>query len=186
VKRRELFLLLLLGLIWGSSFLFIKLAVAEIPPFTLAFARIGLAAVALLLVIRLRGLRMPAFGPIWGIYLLMGVLNGAVPYTLISAGQRYIDSGLAAILNASMPIFTILLAHFLTRDESLTLGRATGVLVGLAGVVILVGPAAVLGAGEHFWAQMAVVGAAVSYASAAILGRRHLRGHPVTVRRQGR
>ena len=184
-KRSNLVVLLLLGLIWGSSFLLIKLAVEDIPPFTLALVRVVLAAASLYVVMRLRGMRMPSVGPIWGIYLLMGLLNGAIPYVLISAGEIYIDSGLAAILNAAMPIFTILMAHFLIEDERLTWLRFAGVVVGLAGVVVLVGPEALHGFGAHFWAQMAVVGASVSYASAAIMGRRYLKKHPAIVSAAG-
>ena len=184
-KRSNLVVLLLLGLIWGSSFLLIKLAVEDIPPFTLALVRVVLAAASLYVVMRLRGMRMPSVGPIWGIYLLMGLLNGAIPYVLISAGEIYIDSGLAAILNATMPIFTILMAHFLIEDERLTWLRFAGVVVGLAGVVVLVGPEALHGFGAHFWAQMAVVGASVSYASAAIMGRRYLKKHPAIVSAAG-
>ena len=184
-KRSNLFVLLLLGLIWGSSFLLIKLAVQDIPPFTLALVRVALAASSLYIVLRVRGMRMPPFGPIWGIYLLMGLLNGAIPYVLISAGEIYIDSGLAAILNATMPIFTILMAHFLTEDERLTWLRFAGIVVGLAGVVVLVGPEALYGFGAYFWAQMAVVGASLSYALAAIVGRRYLKKHPAIVSSAG-
>ncbi len=184
-KRSNLVVLLLLGLIWGSSFLLIKLAVEDIPPFTLALVRVALAAASLYGVMRARAMRMPPFGPIWGIYLLMGLLNGAIPYVLISAGEIYIDSGFAAILNATMPIFTILMAHFLTEDERLTRLRFAGVVVGLAGVVVLVGPEALHGFGAHFWAQMAVVGASMSYALAAIVGRRYLKKHPAIVSAAG-
>ena len=183
-SRWNLITLLLLGTIWGASFLFIKLAVADIPPFTLAFVRVVLAAVALIVVIRLRGMRMPAFGPIWAVYLLMGLLNGAVPYSLISAGETVIDSGLAAILNATMPIFALILAHFWT-DERLTWRRSLGILSGLAGVVVLVGADALSGLGAHFWAQMAVVGASFSYALGAIAGRRFLKDYPPIVSSAG-
>lgn len=184
-KQSNLVVLLLLGLIWGSSFLLIKLAVEDIPPFTLALVRVALAASSLYVVLRARGMRMPSFGPIWGIYLIMGLLNGAIPYVLISAGEIYIDSGLAAILNATMPIFTILMAHFLTEDERLTWLRFAGVAIGLGGVVVLVGTEALYGFGAHFWAQMAVVGASVSYALAAIVGRRYLKKHPAIVSSAG-
>jgi len=184
-KRSNLVVLLLLALIWGASFLFIKLAVQDIPPFTLALVRVTLAAASLYVVLRVRGMRMPAFGPIWGVYLLMGLLNGAIPYVLISAGEIYIDSGLAAILNATMPIFTILMAHFLTEDERLTWLRFAGVVIGLAGVVVLVGAEALSGFGAHFWAQMAVVGASVSYALAAIVGRRYLKKQSAIVSSTG-
>ena len=106
----------------------------------------------------------------------MGALNNALPYTLITLGEVTIDSGLASVLNASMPIFTILLSHLLLAEERLRWQKLAGVLLGLAGVVVLVGPEALRGLGSRFWAQLAVVAAAVSYALAAIVGRRWLRG----------
>ncbi|HUV09174.1 MAG TPA: EamA family transporter [Spirochaetia bacterium] len=185
MKRLEMVSLILLGLIWGSSFLFIKVALADIPPLTLVFIRIALGALCLLIVLRFQGKRMPAFGPVWGAFFLMGLLNGAVPYTLISIGEVTIDSGLAAILNATMPIFTLILAHFLTEDEPLSWERSLGVAVGLLGVIVLVGVDALLGIGTHFWSQMAVIGAAVSYALATIVGRRFLKGYPAIVAATG-
>ena len=114
---RNFLILLFLGLIWGASFLFIKVAVVTIPPFSVAFGRTALAAVLLYLLLRSRGLKMPAWGPVWASFLVMGLFNGAVPYTLITWAEIHIDSGLAAIVNALMPLFTVLLAHFLTQDE---------------------------------------------------------------------
>jgi drug/metabolite transporter (DMT)-like permease len=101
----------------------------------------------------------------------MGLLNGAIPYTLISWGEIYIDSALAAILNALMPVFTVVLAHFMTRDERFTVRKAVGVGLGLAGVVVLMGPAALMGLGTSVLAQLAVTGAAVCYSVAAIYGK---------------
>ena len=183
--RANLLALLGLGIIWGSSFLFIKLAVRTVPPITLATVRVLLAAISLCIVLRVRKLRLPWFGSTWAVFLLVGLLNGALPFTLISAAEIYIDSGLAAILNASMPIFTIFIAHFFTSDERLTWLRVAGVLVGLSGVVVLVGPEALYGIGTNFWAQMAVVGAALSYALGAILGRRFLKGYPAVISATG-
>ncbi len=185
MKRRELSALLALGLLWGSSFLLIKIAVQQIPPLTLVAGRVACAAAALVLLVRLRGLRFPTPGPVWGVFLLMGALNNAIPYTLISLGEVTIDSGLASVLNASMPIFTVLLAHFLIVDERLHWEKLLGVVLGLGGVVVLVGPEALRGLETHFWAQVAVVGAAVAYALAAIVGRRYLRDLPALVSSAG-
>lgn len=184
MRRLELAALLLLGLLWGSSFLLIKVAVRQIPPFTLVLGRVGCAAAVLLLLVRLRGLRLPAFGPVWAVFLLMGLLNGALPYTLISVGEETIDSGLAAVLNATMPIFTIVLAHFLV-EERLRWEKLLGVALGLVGVIVLVGPDALRGLGARFWAQLAVVGAAVSYSFAAVVGRKYLKGQPAIVSAAG-
>jgi drug/metabolite transporter (DMT)-like permease len=185
VTRSNLLILFMLGLIWGSSFLFIKVAVGYIPPFTLAFGRLALAAMSLFLVLSIRRMSMPAIGPVWAVFFIMGLLNGALPYTLINFGEVYIDSGLAAILNASMPIFTIVLAHLLTDDEALTWERLIGVFVGLVGVAVLVGPEALHGISTSFLAQMAVVAAAISYALAAIVGRKFLKSYPPIISATG-
>jgi drug/metabolite transporter (DMT)-like permease len=164
--------LLILSLIWGASFLFIKVAVATIPPFSVAFGRTALAAVLLYLVLRSRGLRMPGWGSVWGTFLLMGLFNGAVPYTLITWAEIHIDSGLAAIVNALMPLFTVLLAHLFTGDERLSWMKIVGIFLGFLGVVALIGPAALKGLGKDVIAQLAVMAAAWCYAVAIIYGRR--------------
>lgn len=175
----------MLGLIWGSSFLFIKVAVGYITPFTLAFGRLALAAMSLFLVLSIRRMSMPVIGPVWAVFFIMGLSNGALPYTLINIREVYIDSGLAAILNASMPIFTFVLAHLLTDDEALTWERLIGVFVGLVGVVVLVGPEALHGVSTSFLAQMAVVAAASSYALVAIVGRKFLKSYPPIISATG-
>ena len=172
MSLRNFVILLLLSLIWGASFLFIKVAVATIPPFSVAFGRTALAAVLLYLVLRSRGLKMPAWGPVWGTFLLMGLFNGAVPYTLITWAEIHIDSGLAAILNALMPLYTVLLAHLFTGDERLNWMKVVGIFLGFLGVVALIGPAALGGLGRHVLAQLAVMAAALCYAIAIIFGRR--------------
>ena len=169
---RNFLILLILSLIWGASFLFIKVAVATIPPFSVAFGRTALAAVLLYLVLRSRGSRMPGWGPVWGTFLLMGLFNGAVPYTLITWAEIHIDSGLAAIFNALMPLFTVLLAHLFTGDERLNWMKVVGIFLGFLGVVALIGPAALKGLGKHVLAQLAVMAAALCYAVAIIYGRR--------------
>jgi drug/metabolite transporter (DMT)-like permease len=172
MSLRNFVILILLSLIWGASFLFIKVAVATIPPFSMAFGRTALAAMLLYLVLRSRGLRMPGWGPVWGTFLLMGLFNGAVPYTLITWAEIHIDSGLAAILNALMPLFTVLLAHLFTGDERLNWMKVVGIFLGFLGVVALIGPAALKGLGKHVLAQLAVMAAALCYAVAIIYGRR--------------
>ena len=169
---RNFLILLILGLIWGASFLFIKVAVATIPPLSVAFGRTALAAVLLYLVLRSRGLTMPGWGPVWGSFLLMGFFNGAVPYTLITWAEIHIDSGLAAILNALMPLFTVLLAHVFTGDERLTWTKVVGIVLGFLGVLTLIGPAVLKGLGKDVVAQLAVMAAALCYAIAIIYGRR--------------
>lgn len=169
---RNFLILLILSLIWGASFLFIKVAVGTIPPLSVAFGRTALAAVLLYLVLRSRGLNMPRWGPVWGTFLLMGLFNGAVPYTLITWAEIHIDSGLAAIVNALMPLFTVVLAHLFTGDERLNWMKVGSIFLGFLGVVALIGPAALKGLGKHVLAQSAVIAAALCYAVAVIYGRR--------------
>lgn len=164
--------LLTLSLLWGGSFFFAEVAVALIPPLTLAWARVGLAAMALLLVRALLGrlgnLRAWPWLDLFG----MGLLNNAIPFSLIFWGQIGIESGLASILNATAPFWSVALAAWVVRSEKITGARACGLLLGLAGVILLIGPDALTGLGEGIWFQLAVLAAAISYAFAGLWGRR--------------
>ncbi len=177
-------LLLLLSLVWGGSFFFAEVALEELGPFTVVLGRVGFAAPALLAVVYLTGNRMPGDLATWGAFFVMGFLNNLLPFSLITWGQVSIDSGLASILNATTPLFVVLLAHVLTDDERLTPNRLAGVVVGFLGVVLLIGPQALRGLGAEGWGQLAVLGAALAYAFAGIYGRR-LRRLPVTVAAAG-
>ncbi len=176
----EWLLLVTLSVLWGGSFFFAKVAIAELPPFTVVLARVGLAALALLLIVVASGQRLPRSARLWGAFLVMGALNNLIPFSLIVWGQTQIASGLASILNATTPLFTVVLAHVLTRDERLTPGRFAGVLAGLAGVAVMIGPETLAGLGGPLPAELAVLGAALSYALAGIFGRR-FRGTPPLV-----
>lgn len=169
---RDWAMLLTLSLVWGGSFFFVGVVVKELPPLTVVALRVGLAALALHLVLRILGMRFPTEPRVWAAFLGMGLLNNAIPFTLIAWGQTHIASGLASILNATTPLFTVLVAHGLTRDERLTGGRFAGVMVGLAGVAVMIGGAALQSFGVGVLAQIAVLGAAVSYAFAGVFGRR--------------
>ena len=160
--------LLSLTVLWGGSFFFAKVALAELGPFTVAFARVSLAALALALVVPLR-----QDAP-WRTYFAMGFLNNALPFSLIFWGQTEIAVGLASIINATTPLFTLVVAHFLTPDEKIDRTKIAALLIGLAGVVVLIGPDALIG-GSALWAQMACLGAALSYAFAGVYGRRFRR-----------
>jgi drug/metabolite transporter (DMT)-like permease len=173
-------LLLTLAVLWGGSFLFGKVAVADLPPLTLVLARVGLAALALLAVVRLSGHRLPRSPRVWGSFAVMGALNNVVPFGLIFWAQTEIASGLASILNATTPLFTIVVAHLATRDERVSPNRLAGVLVGFAGAVVVIGPDALTGVGGHVLGQVAVLGAALSYAVAGVFGGR-FRGLPAVV-----
>jgi drug/metabolite transporter (DMT)-like permease len=160
--------LLSLTVLWGGSFFFAKVAIAELGPFTVVFARVSLAALALALVVPLR-----RDAP-WRVYFTMGFLNNALPFSLIFWGQTEIAVGLASILNATTPLFTLVVAHFLTPDEKINRTKTVALLVGLLGVVVLIGPAALSG-GSTLWGQAACLAAALSYAFAGVYGRRFRR-----------
>jgi drug/metabolite transporter (DMT)-like permease len=165
-------LLIFLSILWGGSFFFGKVALMELRPFTVVLGRVSIAAVALNIIVRASGKRMPTSLKMWATFLVMGLLNNLIPFSLIFWGQTQISSSLAAILNATTPVWTVLLAHFLTVDERLTPNRLGGVLFGLIGVAIMIGLDALQGLGINVIAQLAVIGAAVSYAFAGIYGKR--------------
>jgi drug/metabolite transporter (DMT)-like permease len=160
--------LLSLSVLWGGSFFFAKVAVGELGPFTVVFARVSLAALALALVVPLR-----RDAP-WPTYFAMGFLNNALPFSLIFWGQTAIGSGLASILNATTPLFTLVVAHYLTSDEKIDRTKVAALLIGLLGVVVLIGPSALVGS-STLWGQAACLAAALSYAFAGIYGRRFRR-----------
>jgi drug/metabolite transporter (DMT)-like permease len=168
-------MLLALSVLWGGSFFFTGIAVKELPPLTIVVLRVGLAAAMLALVLRMLGVRLPRERAVWAAFLGMGLLNNAIPFCLIVWGQTHIASGLAAILNATTPLFTVVVAHVLTHDERMTGNRLAGILIGLAGVVVIIGPGALQSLGSDVLAQVAVLAAAVSYAFAGVLGRRFRR-----------
>ncbi|NIA70240.1 DMT family transporter [Pelagibius litoralis] len=172
-------LIILLALVWGISFFLTEICLRDLGPATLACARVGLAATALLAIAALRGEQMPSTLTDWAPLVCMGLINNALPFSLIMWGQTHIDSGLASILNATTPLFAFVLAHLLTRDERMTLRGALGVSVGFLGAVVLVGPSALTGLGAESWGQAAVLGAALSYAFAGIFGRRLKRFTPL-------
>ena len=133
----EWVVLLALSVLWGGSFFFTDVALSALPPFTLVVLRVALAALILNLVLPFTGSRLPHDKRVWAAFLGMGLLNNVVPFSLIAWGQTHIASGLAAILNATTPLSTVVVAHCLTRDEKMTGNRLAGVLVGLAGVVAM-------------------------------------------------
>ncbi len=170
------FVLFILGAIWGASYMFIKIGVAEIPPFSFVEGRLLIASLALIAVIRWRGETIPQSRREWLPLMAMGVFNGVIPYTMITWGETHIPSGLAAILTAAMPLFTLLLAHWWTHDERLTWLKLLGVLVGFVGVVVIFVPELRQGIHVEFWGQCAVVIAAASYAVATLVARKYLKG----------
>ena len=169
---RDWAMLLLLSFLWGGSFFFISVAVSELPPFTLVTMRVGLAAVTLWLILLVSGYPIPKSPEVWRAFVMMGLLGNALPFSLIAWGQTHIGAGLASIINATTPIFTILIAGAFLSDEHITPRKMLGVTAGLAGVIVLIGPSALLELGTNTMAQLAVIGAAVSYSCATVFGRR--------------
>ena len=165
-------MLVALAAVWGGSFFFNAVALRELPVFTVVVARVALGALVLLAVLRLLGHRLPADRLVWAAFFGMGLLNNAIPFSLIVWGQQHIASGVASILNAATPLFTAIFAHLLTADEKLSGGRLLGVAVGFVGVAVMIGHDAMQALGTHVAAQLACLAATVSYALASIFGRR--------------
>lgn len=164
-------LLIVLAAMWGASFLLIKLAVETIPPMTLVAARLVIAAAGMLVYLWATGRRLPSDGAIWRDFVVLAVAGNILPFALISWGEVVIDSGLAAILMAVMPLSSLILAHFFTLDERLSPAKLAGVFVGFVGIIVLVGPGVLAGLGLEVLAQAAVAGAAVCYAVANVYTR---------------
>lgn len=164
--------LLSLSVLWGCSFFFAKVAIGELAPLTVVFGRVALAALALNIALAAtpQGLFRP--GTPWRAYFTMGFLNNALPFSLIFWGQTHIASGEASILNATTPLFTVVVAHVLTADEKMNAAKIAALLSGLAGVAFLVGPGALDHAASSLWGELACLAAALSYAFAGVYGRR--------------
>jgi drug/metabolite transporter (DMT)-like permease len=175
MNGREWLALVLLSVLWGGSFFFAGVLIKTLPPFTIVFLRVGLAAVILNALVNAVGMTMPGNRSAWAAFFGMGVLNNAIPFCLVVWGQSHIASGLAAILNATTPISTVIVAHLLTDDEKITPNRLLGVAVGFVGVVVLIGPDSLKGLGASVVAQVSVLTAAVFYALAGVYGRRFKR-----------
>ena len=177
-------LLLLLGLIWGGSFFFARIAVQHVPAFTLVLLRLSLAAAALHLYLFGRFDLYATLKSHWKPFLLLGLINNALPHSLLFLGQSHLGAGLAAILNATTPIWTVIIANQTTTDERLTPAKIAGCLVGLAGTAVLIGPAAFSKSDIPLWALLLPIGASISYGFAAVFSRR-FRGVPSPVTATG-
>jgi drug/metabolite transporter (DMT)-like permease len=176
MKTKDWLAFILLGVIWGSSFLWIKIAVQEISPillvsFRLLFGAVGLAVAALFL-----QPKWPRQRRIWLFLILFGFTNNAIPYVLISWGEQFIDSGVAAVLNSTTPLFTMILAHFYLHDDRITPARLSGLLIGFVGIIILVSRDIQPGMHFNVLGQVAVLIASALYAGSSVLARRTTRG----------
>ncbi len=125
-------MLILLSVLWGATFLYVEIALEELPPFSIVFLRVSIGALGLYVFMLIRGMRMPGGAGLWGSFLIMGLINNFLPFSLIFWGQTEIGAGLAAILNATTPLWTVLVAHFFTGDERMSGNRMIGVLAGVA------------------------------------------------------
>ncbi len=171
-------LLLSLALIWGSSYMLIKLGLESLPPLTIAAARIALAALVVVVIVRLRRERLPVGINQWRPFVVMAMLSNVAPFILIAWGEVRIDSGLTGILLGCMPLTTLVLAHLFTRDERLSRVKIMGLMFGLSGLAVLVGADALAGLGGHLLGEVAVIGAALCYASATVYAHRSVRTRP--------
>lgn len=165
-------LLIALSVLWGGSFFFVGVAVAEIPALSLVALRVGIAAAILWAALPLLGTAPPRRARAWGAIAVMAVLNNIVPFTLIVWAQQTLPSGLAAILNATTPLWTVLVAHALTHEERATPGKLAGVALGFGGVAAMMGPQVLGGAAAAGAATLAMLAATLSYAFAGVWGRR--------------
>jgi len=161
--------LVVLSVLWGGSFFFVGVAVPVLPTFTIVLARVGLGALVLAGMLVVLRIPFPRGREVWVALAVMGLLNNVVPFSLFALAQGQISSGLASILNASTPLWSVVVAHLATRDERMTPAKLIGVVIGFSGVAVMMG--AGMGDGT-IWAQAACVAAAFSYAVSSVWGRR--------------
>ncbi len=172
-------LLLALVAFWGSNFMFVKLGVTAVPPATLVAARLVIGAVILVAIVRALGYTFPPIGRPWIPYVVLAIVGNCLPFWFITWGQQAIDSALAGILMAIMPLTTLLLVHFFVPAERMTRYRVAGFTLGLLGIVVLMGPAALTGLGGspvELLAQLSVLCGALCYAANVVIARVTLRG----------
>ena len=165
-------MLLSLSFLWGGSFFFVGVAVTELPPLTIVTLRVAIAAMILWLILSLSQHQAPRTAKLWRDLFVMALLNNVIPFSLIVWGQTHIASGLSSILNATIPLFTVVIAGWLLPDEQMTARKVSGVAIGFFGVIVLMGPSSLEQMGTDTLAQLAILGAAISYGFATSFGRR--------------
>lgn len=163
-----------MGLIWGSSYLFVDLGLRSIPPFTLAAMRVACGTIFLVSVTYLAGHRLPRLGKAWIYPAVIGFTGNALPFVMIANGQVHVSISLTAILISAVPLFTLVLAHFFS-DDRFTARKVIGALIGFGGIILLFGPAALGGISSHFWGQVMMLVAAMGFAITTVVAR-HMRG----------
>ena len=165
-------MLLVLSILWGGAFFFSEVALRDLPPFSVVFLRLALGAAALWVVFLATVPSDQRQNLPWAAFAMMGLLNNAIPFSLLVWGQTEISSSLASIINAGTPFFTVAVAYMFLKDERLSAIKIGGVIVGFIGILVLFGPEALSGDISGFWGQVACVGATISYAFAGVYGRR--------------
>lgn len=177
--RLEWALFFALSLFWGASFFFYKLLVT-LGPLTVVLGRMGIAALVMNIILPLRGERLPPLRD-WAPFFVMAALSNVFPFAMFAFSERHISSGLASIINATTPMFTVIVAHCFTHSEKLSWNKSAGIVFGLLGVAIVIGPAALsdLG-GKGLWGQLACLAASISYGFGGVFGRR-FSGRPLIV-----
>lgn len=163
-------MLAVLSVLWGGSFILNKIAVAAVSPLTVALGRVSVAALILVAIAATRR-ELRALIAAWPVFLILGMFNSAVPFTLIAWSQTQIGSGLASILNATTPLFAVVFAHIATRDDKLTPSRTVGLIIGMIGVVVMIGVGALTGLASHVAGEVACLGAAALYAGSTVYAR---------------
>jgi len=171
MKAKHWLVFILLGAIWSSSFMWIKIAVQEVGPITLVAFRASFGLLFGIVVIAIQRVRLPRTFKAWAPLLLLGLTNLAIPFVLISWGEKSIDSAVASILNASVPLFTIILAHFGLRDDRMTVQKVVGLLAGFAGVVVLLSKGILTGTHSSILGETAVIVASLFYAGSTVFAR---------------
>lgn len=174
MKIKNIYLLLLLASFWGPSFLFIKIAVVEIPPIMLAALRIGTGALVLNLILAFTKHKLPISVSLWKKIFIAGFFAQGLPFILMNWGEQYVDSSLASVLNGLVPIFTILLAHGMTADERLNARKVQGVVLGFVGLIILILPSLFDGVKGSLGGLIGITLAAISYSIGFVYIRKHL------------
>lgn len=165
-------LIAILSILWGGAFFLIEVGLRSYPPMTLVLMRLAIAVPPMMLAMRFMKQSLPREPRIWVFLTVVGALNCALPFALFFWGQQYLDSGYASILNATTPLWGVITAHYLTSDEKATPARVIGVLVGLAGIIVMIGPEAMKGLSNDLLAQIACIVSTIFYSFAAIYGRR--------------
>lgn len=182
MKPKHWLVFILLGVVWSSSFLWIKIALQEIGPFTLVGFRVFFGLVAMLAIAAFARSQWPRERATWLMLMLLGITNTAVPFVLISWGEIYIESAVASILNSTTPLFTILIAHYFLYDDKMSLPKVLGLILGFVGVLLLLSKDLIAASHNSVLGQAAVLIASLFYAGSSVFARRTTQDTPASIR----